>query len=357
MKMKATEIVERYQRRGELMRNYMHVLVMMLRFRQLCCHRELIKEVNWGEVMDDMDKLKKTLEEFTNSELNNEEGDDKERAKRLAQKLSQMIRDGVTEDCSVCLEDLRSPVITLCSHIYCRECIERVIDTTKPPLCPLCRGSVKKTELLAACDPPADEDKQASKQSKDTLKKLEEIDYSFSSSKVNAAIKELIRIRKDKPDDKMIVVSQFTSFLSIIQPLLTQEGFSFVRLDGTMNQVDRKETIDAFQSKGSNSPQVLLLSLKAGGVGLNLIAANHLLLLDPAWNPAAEWQCFDRIHRMGQTKEVFIYKFIVKDSIEKTMLEIQSRKQDIINGAFHMADDERRRQRIDEILTIFGIQG
>ncbi len=56
----------------------------------------------------------------------------------------------------------------------------------------------------------------------------------------------------------------------------------------------------------------MLLSLKAGGVGLNLTAANHLLLLDPAWNPAAEWQCFDRIHRMGQTKDVFIYKFIVK---------------------------------------------
>jgi SNF2 family DNA or RNA helicase len=101
----------------------------------------------------------------------------------------------------------------------------------------------------------------------------------------------------------------------------------------------------------------MLLSLKAGGVGLNLTSANHLLLLDPAWNPAVEWQCFDRIHRMGQTKDVFIYKFITKDdSIEETMLEIQRRKHDIINGAFHMPDDERRRQRIDEILTIFNLQ-
>ena len=74
--------------------------------------------------------------------------------------------------------------------------------------------------------------------------------------------------------------------------------------------LNRKETIEVFHTTGPNSPTVMLLSLKAGGVGLNLTSANHLLLMDPAWNPAAEWQCFDRIHRMGQTKDVFIYKFI-----------------------------------------------
>ena len=74
------------------MRNYMHVLVIMLRFRQLCCHRELIKEISWDLVMDDKENLKKALEEFINSELNNEDGNEKDRAKRLAQKLSQMIR-------------------------------------------------------------------------------------------------------------------------------------------------------------------------------------------------------------------------------------------------------------------------
>ena len=157
-------------------------------------------------------------------------------------------REGVTEDCSICLEDLKAPVITLCSHIYCRECIERVIDNTKPPLCPLCRGNVKKAELLTACDPPVDEENQANDKSKDTLKKLEEIEYNFSSSKVNAALKELLRIKKDLPDDKMIVVSQFTSFLDIIQPLLTQEGFRFTRLDGTMSQDDRYIYLKAWKN-------------------------------------------------------------------------------------------------------------
>ena len=88
---------------------------------------------------------------------------------------------------------------------------------------------------------------------------------------------------------------------------------------------------------------------------MNLTAANHLLLLDPAWNPASEWQCFDRVHRLGQTKNVFIYKYITKDSIEGQMMEIQNKKKDLITGAFHMPEEERRRQRIDDIRTIFGV--
>ena len=77
------------------------------------------------------------------------------------------------------------------------------------------------------------------------------------------------------------------------------------RLDGSMSQRERSSVIAEFQDPSPNSPRVLLLSLKAGGVGLNLTAANRLLLIDPAWNPATEDQCFDRIHRLGQVKGQF----------------------------------------------------
>merc|ERR1719516_548619 len=113
-----------------------------------------------------------------------------------------------------------------------------------------------------------------------------------------------------------------------------------------MNHADRAEVVKVFQARGKLSPKVLLLSLKAGGVGLNLTSANHLLLLDPAWNPASESQCFDRIHRLGQTKPVFIYKFITKDSVEEKMLEIQSKKETLISGAFHFQiSDLHQRQK------------
>jgi SNF2 family DNA or RNA helicase len=100
---------------------------------------------------------------------------------------------------------------------------------------------------------------------------------------------------------------------------------------------------------------VLLLSLRAGGVGLNLNVANHMLLLDPAWNPSTEEQCFDRIHRLGQKKPVTITRFVMKNSIEMKMLDIQERKKNLISGAFRQTEGERRQQRLRDIRDLFGI--
>ena len=144
------------------------------------------------------------------------------------------------------------------------------------------------------------------------------------------------------------------SFLNLCG-YLRKRKISFVRLDGSMNHMKRTESIKSFQSRNNNSPKVLLLSLKAGGVGLNLTAANHLMLLDPAWNPAAEWQCFDRIHRLGQQKTVYIYRFVVINSVEEKMLEIQTRKQNLISGAFQSSQGpDQRRRRVEEVMDIFG---
>ncbi|XP_066203422.1 helicase-like transcription factor [Saccopteryx leptura] len=91
-------------------------------------------------------------------------------------------------------------------------------------------------------------------------------------------------------------------------PASRASGFVFTRLDGSMAQKKRAESIQCFQSTETGSPTVMLLSLKAGGVGLNLSAASRVFLMDPAWNPAAEDQCFDRCHRLGQKQEVNITK-------------------------------------------------
>ena len=98
-----------------------------------------------------------------------------------------------------------------------------------------------------------------------------------TSSKVDAALKEILRIQRDMPDDKIIVVSQFTSFLSMIQPLLDERAMSYTRLDGTMSHMDRSEVVKNFQRREPRAPRILLLSLKAGGVGLNLTAGHNLL--------------------------------------------------------------------------------
>jgi len=135
---------------------------------------------------------------------------------------------------------------------------------------------------------------------------------------------------------------------------LKAEGFNFVRLDGKMTQKKRAEVIELFDDRRPGSPSVMLLSLKAGGVGLNLTAASRVFLLDPAWNPAAEEQCFDRCHRLGQTKNVIVTKFVVKDSVEERMLELQKKKRELMAGAFKTKSsaEERRQQRIQDVKTL-----
>ena len=225
----AQRIVKGYNRR-ELLRNYAHIFALMIRLRQLCCHRELIKEVDWNHVLGDLDNLKKQLqeEEKEGTEAGGA-GADNEVEKRLMKQLRDMIRSGVTEDCSICLDDLKIPVITPCAHVFCRACIETVIQTLKPPTCPLCsRAGLTKKGLLEAGQDDEGEDEVA----KATANNMEDIHVKISSSKVNAVVREMRRIKRDSPEDKIVVVSQFTSFLSIVQTLITEEGFSYVRLDG-----------------------------------------------------------------------------------------------------------------------------
>ena len=300
---KAGEIVEKYLRKKTLMKNYAHVFAIMMRLRQLCCHRELLP-IDWREV--DMEELA-ALASAEEAEMSDE---DAERAKQMAERLRDMIKDGISDECSVCLSDFDHPVITPCAHIYCRACITQHIEATEnpPAMCPLCRGPLEIRTLLEAAHDENSEEEGADKVHED-------IKIDVSSTKVNACLTELARIRQnpETKNDKTIIVSQFTSFLSIIQPLLKEQGYKFNRLDGTMSMRQRAEVISDFQDTDPEKPTVMLLSLRAGGVGLNLNVANHLLLLDPAWNPSTEDQCFDRIHRLGQKKDVNIIRFIMKN--------------------------------------------
>lgn len=117
---------------------------------------------------------------------------------------------------------------------------------------------------------------------------------------------------------------QFTSFMSLIEPALTRANMKFLRLDGSMSQKARASVLEQFRE--SKKFTILLISLKAGGVGLNLTQAKRVFMMDPWWSFAVEAQAIDRVHRMGQEDEVKVYRFIVKDSVEERMLKVQDRK-------------------------------
>jgi superfamily II DNA or RNA helicase len=128
---------------------------------------------------------------------------------------------------------------------------------------------------------------------------------------------------------RALVFSQWTSLLDRIEPHLTQQEISFCRIDGTTE--GRGELVDRFQSE--EGPSVMLLSLKAGGLGLTLTAADHVYIVDPWWNPAAEDQAADRAYRIGQQNPVIVHRLVAKDTIEERILQIQQEKRALLSSA------------------------
>jgi SNF2 family DNA or RNA helicase len=127
---------------------------------------------------------------------------------------------------------------------------------------------------------------------------------------------------------RVLVFSQFVSMLKLIQERLTQEEIEFCYLDGSTR--DRGAVVNRFQS--TETIPVFLISLKAGGVGLNLTGADTVIHFDPWWNPAVEAQATDRAHRIGQTKVVTSYKLITRETVEEKILTLQNRKRELIQA-------------------------
>jgi len=148
-----------------------------------------------------------------------------------------------------------------------------------------------------------------------------------TSSKVEALHDALENVAGD--GHKALVFSQWTSLLDKLEPGLAAREIPFVRLDGSTR--DRAGVVSEFQSPGG--PPVMLLSLKAGGVGLNLTAADHVFLMDPWWNPAAEDQAADRAHRIGQDRPVMVYRLVASETVEEKIIALQDRKRKLADAA------------------------
>jgi SNF2 family DNA or RNA helicase len=144
----------------------------------------------------------------------------------------------------------------------------------------------------------------------------------------SAKLEELIReISENTGDHKALVFSQFTSMLHLIREALEERGIAYLYLDGGVSAEGRKRSVQQFQEE--DTARVFLISLKAGGVGLTLTAADYVYLVDPWWNPAVEQQAIDRTHRIGQVNKVFAYRMICKDTVEEKILQLQEKKRSL----------------------------
>jgi len=134
---------------------------------------------------------------------------------------------------------------------------------------------------------------------------------------------------------KVLVFSQFVDHLSILRDELERKGIAYQYLDGSTPARKRKQSVEAFQA---GEGDVFLISLRAGGLGLNLTAADYVIHMDPWWNPAVEDQASDRAHRIGQQRPVTIYRFITQGTIEQKILQLHASKRDLADSLLEGAD-------------------
>ncbi|KAF9730692.1 hypothetical protein PMIN04_001697 [Paraphaeosphaeria minitans] len=295
---------------------YRHLLEVLLRMRQLCNHWKMISEERIDSIMQQLEA--EGIVDLT------------EENKSVLQKMLQLSIDS-QEDCPICLDSYKDPVITKCAHIFCTACIERVVETQHK--CPMCRAqleslattTVKPAKELAALPAPT----QAQLADKESLE-------SNASSKINALMSILTASAQD-PANKTIVFSQWTTFLTLLEPHLAAANLHFARIDGSMPATARDAALERFDT--SPTCTVLLASLAVCSVGLNLVAANQVVLSDSWWAPAIEDQAVDRVHRLGQKRETKVFRLVVEGSIEERVLGIQEDKRKLMGLAF--AEKER----------------
>lgn len=183
---------------------------------------------------------------------------------------------------------------------------------------------------------------------------LDEVSDFENSAKMNSMMDLLKQWREETPDDKVVIYSQWTKCIDLLEGALERESFRSLRYDGQMDREERSSVIKRFKKHGG--PNILIVSLKCGGVGLNLVEANRVICFDPAWNYATESQAYDRVHRIGQQKEVFVNRLIARDTIEERVLRIQQGKTDLTNAALGEGTGGRiRRLGVGDILGLFNM--
>ncbi|KAG9768862.1 DNA repair protein RAD16 [Exophiala dermatitidis] len=230
--------------------------------------------------------------------------------------------------CCICDEPAEEAIRSRCRHEFCRQCAKSYVQSFAgdggEADCPACH-----IPLVIDWDQPEIQQDEDNIKKSSIINRIKMEDWT-SSTKIEMLVYDLYKLRSKKQTHKSIVFSQFTSMLQLVQWRLQKSGFSTVLLDGSMSPAQRQKSIDHFMN--NVDVEVFLVSLKAGGVALNLTEASRVYIVDPWWNPAAEWQSADRCHRIGQRRPCVITRLVIEDSVESRIVMLQEKKANMING-------------------------
>lgn len=221
-----------------------------------------------------------------------------------------------------------------CTHVFCADCLSDL------PVCPRCEKPLNKQFL-------SDDEK--------VHRGLEMPGFTHST-KTKALARQIVAWLKMDVNQKVVVFSIFTHFLDVVQAMLETEealaGWGWQRYQGSMSLDERESALSCFRN--DDDCKVLLTSMKAGGVGLNLTKANLVVSLDLWWNKAMEDQAFARVYRLGQEKEVEVERFMIKDTVEQRVRALQRKKEEMAKIAMGEGGMEFNRLGVEEIAGLFG---
>ncbi|XP_073297854.1 helicase-like transcription factor CHR28 isoform X1 [Primulina huaijiensis] len=335
-----------YAAAGTLNQNYANILLLLLRLRQACDHPLLVKGFRSDPVGEVSSEMAKSL------------------PRELLVNLNNFLEDSLAI-CLACKDPPENAIVTMCGHVFCYQCVSDHLtgeDSTCPA--PECKEQLgadlvySRATLRRCLSDDIDSDTTVSYEMGEKSKVLQ---TDYISSKIRSALEilkshcisksqrsksyDLVTVGGDassssglyldsesEEPEKAIVFSQWTSMLDLVEISLKNSHINFRRLDGTMSIAARDKAVKDFNT--DPEVDVMLMSLKAGNLGLNMVAACRVILLDLWWNPTTEDQAVDRAHRIGQTRPVTVSRLTIKDTVEDRILALQEDKRKMVASAF-----------------------
>ncbi|KAL2467254.1 SNF2 domain-containing protein/helicase domain-containing protein/zinc finger protein-related [Abeliophyllum distichum] len=373
-----------YAAAGTVKQNYVNILLMLLRLRQACDHPLLISGFS--------------TDSKTTSSV--------EMAKKLPREKQVCLLNCLEASlaiCGICSDPPEDAVVTVCGHVFCNQCISEHL-TGDDAQCPTktCKTRLDISSVfsvttlrIALSDGSSKSNINGSSSSEEAqVSEPSSLRCPYDSSKIKAALEVLLSLSKpqdctsrtsssessvgasfsenlpgkvnESPDmsgcsntsvkvvgEKAIVFSQWTRMLDLLESCLRDSSIQYRRLDGTMSVSARDKAVKDFNT--CPEVTVMIMSLKAASLGLNMVAACHVLLLDLWWNPTTEDQAIDRAHRIGQTRPVSVLRLTVKDTVEDRILALQQKKRVMVASAFGEDETGSRQTRltVDDLKYLF----
>eukprot|EP00400_MALV-I_sp_L67-5_P000105 gene105-623_t len=330
---KSQTTLSTFVKKGTMFKNFTHVFQLICKLRQALCHPYLVHK---------------------NSGLSD-------------QNLTHMLENAVI--CNYCNEPAEEPVLTPCQHILCRECCLQHVAKVNADVCVICNSDGVNANTIIPYE--------------NKIKTEAEInnnkDFSPSFEPSAKMIALLSHIKEDIDNNrKAVVFSQWTSFFDLIQKMFDAEKVPYRRLDGSMSVSERRSVVAWLAADedeknnektksdklvlNSTRSKVLLVSLRAGGVGLNMVAACRVYFMDLWWNPAVEAQAEQRCHRIGQKNDVHVFKFVADDSMDERILQLQKGKEFLVSDALTLSaknnnnEEDQKKLRFQDIAFLFKLK-